>query len=227
MKQYKYQMHAHTHPCSACSLLSPEELVESLRAGGYAGCVITNHFLHGNTGIDRRLAWEDFVAYYERDYLECKELAEKYDIDILFGVEEGVGGALEILCYGITPELLYRNPKLANGDLKDWYRVMKNAGAVCIQAHPYRERNYIPQPGLLPLELIDGIEITNTGNMEKNNLEAEEAAKEHPEWILVAGGDCHTTDRVCSGGIATNVRIRTEQQLAQVLRSGEFSLITK
>ena len=80
MKQYKYQMHAHTHPCSACSRLSPEELVESLRAGGYAGCVITNHFFHGNTGIDRRLAWEDFVAYYERDYLECKELAKKYRV---------------------------------------------------------------------------------------------------------------------------------------------------
>lgn len=227
MNQYKYQMHAHTYPCSACSLLSPQELVESLRAGGYAGCVITNHFLHGNTGIDRCLAWEDFVAYYERDYLECKRLAQAYDLDILFGVEEGVGGALEILCYGITPEFLYRNPRLSSGKLSDWYRAMKAEGAVCIQAHPYRERSYIPQPGLLPLEQIDGIEVLNTGNSEKNNLEAEVAAKEHPEWILVGGGDCHTADRVCSGGIAVGERIRTEQQLAQVLKAKDFTLLCK
>ena len=49
--------------------MSARELVDALRAGGYAGCVLTNHFMHGNTGVSRDLSWERFVAEYERDYL--------------------------------------------------------------------------------------------------------------------------------------------------------------
>ena len=59
--KYKYQMHAHTSPCSACAVMSPAELVESLYSGGYSGCVITNHFYNGNSGIDRKLPYNDFI----------------------------------------------------------------------------------------------------------------------------------------------------------------------
>ena len=52
MNTYKYQLHAHTLPCSACARMTPQELVESLHRSGYQGCVITNHFMGGNSGID-------------------------------------------------------------------------------------------------------------------------------------------------------------------------------
>ena len=74
--KYKYQMHAHTSPCSACAVMSPAELVESLYSGGYSGCVVTNHFYKGNSGIDRNLPYNDFIKKYEEDYLECKKAAE-------------------------------------------------------------------------------------------------------------------------------------------------------
>lgn len=225
MMRYKYQMHTHTYPCSDCSRLSPEELVESLVAGGYTGCVLTNHFFHGNTGIDRSLSWKKFVSHFEKDYLLCKKLGEEQDLDILFGIEEGVGGGLEILCYGITPQTLYQNPQLAFGSLRNWYEVLDRSGALCIQAHPYRERDYIPHPALLPPKYIHGIEVYNVANSEKNNLEAQAAAKEHPQWILVAGADCHDAKRVCMSGIATHQRIRTEEQLAQVLKNGDYKLL--
>ena len=219
MKQYKYQMHAHTHPCSACSRLSPEELVESLRAGGYAGCVITNHFLHGNTGIDRRLAWEDFVAYYERDYLECRELAKKDDIDILFGVEEGVGGALEILCFGITPEFLYRNPRLASGKLSDWYRAMKGEGAVCIQAHPYRDRWYMNMAVGPRADLVDGIEVHNACNGPGEDSQALALAKKK-DYIITCGGDIHSIDapEIGCAGVVLPYRVRTSKEFADALK---------
>lgn len=225
MKTYKYQLHTHTFPCSACSKLTPEELVESLHKGGYQGCVITNHFIGGNTGIDRRLSWNDFVKQYVDDYLECCKYAKKYDMDIVFGIEEVVVAALEILCYGVTPEILYAHPELASAGPQEWYDTMNSEGVLCIQAHPFRERDYIPKARMLPLECIDGIEVYNFCNTEKNNIEAELEAAQHPEFILVSGADAHKKEDVCFGGIQTTMRICNGVELVKVLKSGEYKLI--
>ena len=225
MKTYKYQLHTHTTPCSACSRLTPEELVESLHKGGYQGCVITNHFIGGNTGIDRRLSWNDFVKQYVDDYLECCKYAKKYDMDIIFGIEEVVVAALEILCYGVTPEMLYAHPELASAGPQEWYDIMNSEGVLCIQAHPFRERDYIPKARMLPLDCIDGIEVYNFCNTEKNNAEAEMIAAEHPEFVLVSGADAHRKDDVCCGGIETTMRIHNGRELVSLLKSGEYELI--
>ena len=81
-------MHTHTAPCSKCAPMTPQELIDALVAGGYKGCVLTNHFFDGNTGIDKTLPWKEFVAAYEKDYLECKKIAKLQDIDVIFGIEE-------------------------------------------------------------------------------------------------------------------------------------------
>ena len=219
-------MHTHTAPCSACGSSTPDELVESLHIGGYNGCVLTNHFIRGNCGIDRSLPWKDFVAQYEKDYIECKKAAQKYDLDIIFGVEENVGDGLEILCYGITPQFLYDNPLLQNDhSVETWYNALHKFGALCIQAHPFRDREYIKNPRALPLEYIDGIEVYNVRNNEKNNDEAEEIANAHPELILTSGADVHFPHEVCAGGIEVNRRIRDEKELVEVLKSGEYELL--
>ena len=224
-KIYKYQLHTHTYPCSACSGMTPQELVEGLQQGGYQGCVITNHFIGGNTGIDRRLSWHEFVKQYVNDYLECCKYAEQYDLDIIFGIEEVVVAALEILCYGVTPEMLYAHPQLAKAGPEEWYEIMHKEGVLCIQAHPFRERAYIPKARMLPLDCIDGIEVYNAANTEKNNKEAEETAERHPELILVSGADAHRKEDVCRGGILTSKRISDGKELVEVLKSGEYQLI--
>lgn len=223
--RYKYQLHAHTYPCSGCSEMTAKELVEGLHQGGYQGCVITNHFIGGNTGIDRSLSWNEFVKQYEDDYLECCKYANEYDMDIIFGIEEGVEAALEILCYGVTPEMLYAHPELAKAGPKEWYNIMHAEGGLCIQAHPFRERAYIPKARMLPLDCIDGIEVYNAANTEKNNKEAEEAAAKHTEFILVSGADAHRKGEVCSGGMETDKRIRDGKELVEVLKAGEYRLI--
>lgn len=225
MNKYKYQMHSHTLPCSACSEMYPEELAESLYKGGFSGCVITNHFIHGNTGIDRRLPWAEFVRQYEIDYLELKRCGEKYGLDVIFGIEEHVGKGLEILCYGVTPETLYAHPELSERSIEIWYKTLKSCGAICIQAHPFREQPYIPQPQALPIEFVDGFEIYNADNTEKNNLEAHEHAKKFSGLINVSGGDTHIPETACLGGIITEKRIRNEKELAEMLISGGYELI--
>lgn len=225
MSEYKYQMHTHTYPCSHCAVMTPKELAKALHKGGYSGCVITNHFFNGNTGIDRHLPWNDFVKQYEIDYLECKKQAENFDLDILFGIEEHIGGGLEILCYGITPDLLYNHPELKERNPEQWFNLVHSCDGIVIQAHPFRRRLYIPQAKSLPFELIDGIEVFNAGNSMRDNLEAEYFADNHPEFICVSGADTHDESTVCLGGIISSQRIKNEKELVKVLKSGKYELI--
>mgnify|MGYP000842334657 CR=1 FL=1 len=52
---YKYELHCHTAKVSACSRMGAEELVELYLENGYDGIFVTDHFLNGNTTVDRRL----------------------------------------------------------------------------------------------------------------------------------------------------------------------------
>lgn len=225
---YKYQLHIHTAPCSKCGKLTPEELCKALFEYGFKGGVITNHFYHGNSGIDRseNTSWEQFVSAYEEDWFACKKEAEKYDLDIIFSIEESLKPGLEVLCYGITPKVLYDNPQLKNGDAEEWVRVMRENGVVIIQAHPFREANYIPNPGPLPIEMIDGVEVFNNGNSAGiMNQRALEFAEANPHLLRTSSADAHWYETVQFGGILTEHRIQNEEELARVLRSREYQVL--
>ena len=224
--EYKYQLHIHTASCSLCGHITPQDLCQGLLDCGYQGAVITNHFLHGNTALDRTLPWAEFVRAYEEDYLACKAEAEKYDLDIIFGIEEVVFPGLELLCYGITPEILYQHPELRDCPIGEWVSIMRENGVVLIQAHPYRKAGYIPSPGPLPMEYYDGIEIYNRGNpLPEYNERAMALASDHPHLITTSAADAHTADRVGCGGIITTERIRTPEDLARILRTKAFTPI--
>ena len=228
MCKYKYQLHMHTTPCSACGRLTPKELCETLVKYGYQGAVVTNHFYHGNSGIDRSesTTWEAFVSAYERDYLDIVNEAKKYDLDILFSIEESVSPGTEILCYGVTPEILYANPQLRKSTGDEWIEVMRKNGALVIQAHPFREASYIPNPGPLPIDKIDGLEVYNGGNSSPvMNEKAIALAKENPYLIRTSSADAHVAECLPFGGIITGKRIKTEAELVEALRSGEYEII--
>ena len=83
MKTYKYQLHTHTTPCSLCAGMTPKELIRGLLEGGYQGCVLTNHFMHGNTGIDRDLPWEERVELFCKGYENAKAMGDEGADDLL------------------------------------------------------------------------------------------------------------------------------------------------
>lgn len=222
--KYRYEMHQHTAPCSHCGKADPVKLVRNLKEKGYAGCVLTDHFYYGNSGIDRALPWEEFCRPYEENYLLAKAEGDKIGIDILFGLEEHVGNGKEVLLYGITPEFMYRHPELRNGGLELIYGLAKDFGAVVIQAHPYRDRDYITDPDtLLDASLIDGYEIYNICNRPENNEKAKLMLSDCGR-ILTAGSDCHGDNAEIRAGIETDFRISNEKQLAELLKDGNYAL---
>lgn len=225
MNKFKYQIHCHTYPCSHCGKTNPQELVDVLLTEGYAGACITNHFYNGNSGIDRDLSWEEFVAAYENDWLECKKLGEPKGLDIFFGIEAGIGGGREVLCYGVTPKMLYEHPELKEKDYKLYYETLSPLGVLIIQAHPFRERDYITNVGVLPHEFIDGIEVFNFGNKPEANTRAEEYAADNSGLILTSGADAHKPSEYGRAGIATEERLYTSEKLVEVLKSGNYEIL--
>lgn len=221
---YIYEMHQHTAGCSACGIGDPVNMVRALHRDGFAGVVLTNHFYHGNTGIIRRQPWEDFVRPYEEAYLEAKAEGERLGMDVLFGLEEGVGQGKEVLLYGITPAFVYAHPELRDADLACISRLVREAGGLVFQAHPFRVRDYIADPAAtLPVELLDGMETDNACNGELENRRAAMYAAQHG-LRTCAGSDAHTADFPGRFGIAAETRITDEADLAAVLRSGAYTL---
>lgn len=219
--EYLYETHCHCARGSRCASSSGAELVRSYQAAGYAGLVLTDHFVTGYTAVDLSLPWEDQMHCYYDAYLEAKRLGDSLDFDVLFGIEHACAGG-EFLCYGIDLEFLLRNPDLPSLSLEDFVRRAQAYGAVVVQAHPFR---WAPPGTPLRRDILDGIELFNASNSPWANQAAEEAAF----GICTSGGDIHFAgdERIGQAGLLLPHRVKTAAQLASVLRSGEYRLHKK
>ena len=221
---YKYEMHIHTSPCSGGGS-DIRDHIDTLIQKGYSGMVVTNHFYNGDTRIDRSLSWEDFVDAYRQDYLYGLAYAAERDFDLLFGLEEHVGEGREILIYGITPDLIAAHPELKTFDPIAYAEVVHKAGGLIYQAHPYRIAPWITNPGPLDyLDKLDGIEVFNAGNHAPWNKQAQMLADERG-LSCTSGSDGHGTDTAGRAGIAAKERIRSNADLARILKSGDYIIL--
>lgn len=219
-----YEMHQHTARCSACAAADEVKTVRALKKAGFAGMVLTNHFYHGNTAVRRGQPWEDFVRPFEQAYLAAKKEGDRLDFDVLFGIEEGVGGGKEVLLYGITPAFLYDHPELRDVSLAELTTLVHAAGGLVFQAHPFRVRDYIRRPWEeLPADCLDGVEIYNAYNSDLENMRAE-AFADREGLLCIAGTDAHHEAVTGRCGIVSPRRLHTEQDLAHVLREGDYTL---
>lgn len=202
-----------------------EDMVAVAKEHGYAGFVVTNHFYHGNTGIDRQLPWEDFVEAYAEDWRLGVRLGKQYDLDVLFGVEEGYAPGKEILVYGLTPSQIAAAPQLRQRDLALWSSFVHEHGGIVIHAHPFRNAPYIPNPDAVPdASLLDGVEVNNQ-NGAYNRNEMAKAFAEREGLPATSGGDVHLAERFGLGGLAFSRRVRDGQSLVAEWRSGNYRLI--
>lgn len=223
---FKYEMHLHNSGCSACGKSTAREMIDAAREKGYSGVVFTNHFYRGNTGIDRSLPWADFVGQYNESYIDAKEYAKQFDIDVLFGVEEKYTAGKEALIYGLSPEVFALSPEFADMDLHQMAAFVRKNGGIIVCAHPYRVRSYIPDPDRDPDHTcFDGVEVYNSHNTEEENAKAMAFALKHG-LLQLSGGDTHTTELFGGSGIAFKSRIKSNKELISALKTRDYSLIT-
>lgn len=221
--QYRYETHCHSSRCSHCAHSTPAELVKAYHEKGFSGLVLTDHFIHGNHCVDEALPWEIRMQCYYDAYLEAKETAKSLDFDVLFGIEHAYGGGLEVLCYGIDLDFLLNNPDIPQLDIREFASRVHAYGGILIHAHPYR---WAGPELVLPLDILDGIEVYNGGNPQDKNDLAQKLA-DSTGLIMTAGSDLHsiTESKLGTAGITLPYRIQNEQQLVVALKNRDHSLI--
>ena len=222
---YRYETHCHANACSKCAHSTPQELVRAYKNAGFAGLVLTDHFVLGYNCVDRSLPWAAQMECYHQAYLEAKDEGDKLDFDVIFGIEHAYGGGQEVLCYGIDLNFLLNNPDIPQLELGEFAQRVHDYGGILIQAHPYRYGGW--EVAVRP-ECIDGIEVYNAGNEPLRNRMALQKARQIG-GILTAGADSHAVweERVGTAGIALPYRVRDGRQLVAALKNGHHQWIIK
>ena len=223
---YRYETHCHCSQCSACSVSSSMDLVRAYHAAGYAGLVLTDHFIFGNTAVDRSMSWKSRMRCYYEAYLQAKIAAEGLDFDVIFGIEHAYGDGKEVLIYGIDLPFLLANPDIPQLNLDELTARVHAYGGIVVQAHPYRNRSYVNMAVQPRADLVDGIEVYNVWNKPGEDKQALALSRQKP-FILTSGGDIHvaTDEKIGMAGIALPYRVHDEKELVAALKRGDHQYI--
>lgn len=218
MAVFKYELHVHDNACSRCAHNTPEEMAAAYRRAGYSGMCFTNHFLRGNTAVDKRPPWAEKMRAYWNAYERAVKSTAGTDFTVFFGLEHMYGDGKEVLTYGIDLDFLLANPGLDALPLSEYAARVHAAGGFLSQAHPFRTAPYI-NPDVLPqTDCLDAVEGFNFFNRPEENRRAVDFAKQHGLY-MTSGGDTHsrTEESIGMAGMAFPYRIESGRQLAEAL----------
>ena len=125
----------------------------------------------------------------------------------------------DYLLYGLHEDFFYTVPRLNELPNVQALLDLLPENVCAVHAHPFRDGMAVATPtGLF------GIEVYNGGTEPfRNDLARQYAA--HYGLAMTSGSDIHGLDRLAKGGIQTEQRITTPEDLAAVLRSGNYTLI--
>jgi len=223
---YKYETHLHTNICSACAKSTPEEQIAFYHREGYTGIFITEHFIFGNHRFSMDLSWNDYMSNYIRCYDILKREAAKVGMDVFFAVEHAYGDFNEFLVYGLEPEFYLKNTDIPFIPVQEFADRIHAAGGFIVKAHPYRHMSHLPHEVSIELGMLDGIEVYNHHNQEKENTLAAKAAAEFDLYPF-SGTDSHRASDInaAKAGIALKRRVTSGMDFISEIRKRDYSLI--
>ena len=216
---YRYETHLHTCEVSACGRTKAKDYIKFYMEKGYAGIIFTDHFFNGNCGVDYRLPWDRKVDKFCVGYELAKEEGDKTGFPVFFGWEFNFQGD-EYLTYGLDKKWLKEHPEIMRDTREEYYKKVHEAGGIVIQAHPYRERDYLNTIRLNPY-YVDAAEIINMGNELYQDVLAEKYAEIY-HLPVIGGSDMHNIDftKETSG-------VETEQPISSIQDFVKFILSKK
>lgn len=218
MHMFLYETHLHTSEGSACGEISAADYIDFMKGRGFDGMVVTDHFFNGNSAVDRSLPWRERVLRYTEGFKKAREAAKRKDYDVLFGIEYNFDGD-EYLIYGLDEAWLLDNEDIMALDRRGVYRKVHESGGIMVQAHPYRERNYLKDIKLTA-DICDAIEAYNASNCDNQNALAYEYAQKL-KLPVIGGSDIHYFHDRPMGGVLLPRRVDNTVDFARALIAGE------
>ena len=215
---YLYETHLHTCEASKCGKVHGEEYIDYMMDKGYSGIIVTDHFFNGNTCVPEDLPWEDRIEIYASGYERAKKAAEGKDFNVMFGVEFNFWKD-EYLLYGIDKKWLIDNECIMDMTRHELLDAIHKAGGIMIQAHPFRERDYLSDIKLAPTA-CDGVEVYNAAN--KPNMNA--LGYEYTVDLglpMTAGSDIHFFHDNDMGGMLFEEKLSSVNDYASAVKNGK------
>ncbi len=221
---YRYETHLHTYPVSRCAKATVSENLEFYKELGYDGVFITNHFLDGNVNIDASASYEEKINFYFSDYEEAKRLGKEIGIRVFCGVELSYKGT-DFLVYGLGKEWYLAHPEIMDMKKSDELPFLMENGALLIQAHPFREADYIDHIRLFPRQ-VHGVEVINACRSELENNMAKLYAKNY-NLLEFAGTDNHICgNRTKFAGMCSDTPVIDENDFIKRVKNGKMSVFS-
>ncbi len=217
---FKYELHCHSTPVSACSRFSVKDMVKTYIEKNYDGIVLTNHINPMTFMKQKTSRWKDLIHYFLSDYEEA--LVHAGDkLTVLLGAELRLyENNNDYLLYGENIfDFLMRTEHLMHIGIQKLSPLAREAGLLLLQAHPFRDGMTITKP-----ELLDGIEIYNAHPRHNSRNDLAALWCEKYGLLHCAGSDAHEPGDV-SSGIRSEIEIKNSRTLVDVLKSGNFEII--
>ena len=220
---YKIETHLHTNHTSKCGWLDAAALAEGYAKAGYAAIAVTDHYNRDTfeyLNIDTTCPGDvitPFLEGFRRMEAECA----KWGLKVYKGAELRFDESCnDYLLYNYPDELLADPEKIFHLGIAAFAPLAREAGALLVQAHPYRKKC---TPAIACY--LDGVEVLNCNpRHESRNDRAEEYAALHG-LLRTGGSDCHRTEDIGLGGILTEELPEDAAGLTRLIREGRYTVI--
>lgn len=213
-----YETHSHTSQASKCGKVPGRDYIEYMQKEGFSGMIITDHFFNGNSAVPADLPWKERVRLYVSGYEDAKKASVGTKFNVMFGIEYNFD-CDEYLIYGVEKDWLLENGDILGKSRQEVYDLVHQGNGIMVQAHPFRERDYISTINLTP-SIADGIEIYNAANDDNMNALSYCYAKELGVPVS-AGSDIHFFYDGLKGGMSFKEKIDTVQDYAKAFMAGK------
>jgi predicted metal-dependent phosphoesterase TrpH len=216
---YKIDLHVHTKYSSGCSCMDAESIVSDYLAAGYSGIVIADHYAPREIR-NYQTALPPLERFLE-GYYKVHEEGRKQGLRVYKGAEVNFGDGNDYLVFGWDDPLLEDPEAVFAMGLERFSKHCRAAGALLIQAHPFR---HVCTPA--DHRFLDGVEVLNMHPWwDSHNRDALAFAQKWPALLQTSGSDCHHPSHVGRGGIETAILPANEKELLTLLISGDYTLI--
>lgn len=220
---YRIETHLHTVYSSRCGHLDAHTLVSAYLEKGYHGIIVTDHF--------NRITCEYLNADYAQPAHTAELFLRAYHLLLEEGQRQGLrvykgaefrfdGSDNDYLVIGCPDELLHDPDRIFKEGLPAFSRRCREAGALLIQAHPYRGNCTPADP-----QYLDGVEVLNRNPDWDNHNDWALAFAQSHSLLQTSGSDCHKPHQIGNGGILTETLPESDAELIALLRSGKYELI--
>ncbi len=220
---FKIETHMHTSHVSACSCIDAASLAEGYQKAGYAAVAVTDHysrdtfrFLHIDTTVPG-----DFIGAYLDGFRRMEAECAPRGIKVYKGAELRFDECYnDYLLYNYPDELLAEPEKVFRMGIAGFAPLAREAGALIIQAHPYRK----PCTPAFACYL-DGVEVCNRSPHHRNRNEMAEEYAADFRLLRLGGSDCHGEGQIGLGGILAEELPEDDAGFVRLIRSRRYTVI--